>query len=317
MSVHNSAALPVPAEADGLRLDRFLLEQFPFTRFNDVQRWCRTGQIRLNGNRVKPNQRLEAGQEVRLPPFLAARHGNEGEGEKPALLPLTAKEREEVLSWMIYQDAQLIAINKPAGLPAQAGSGHVRSADRLLAMALNDIMPAGGRKQVRLLHRLDKVTSGVLLFATTRTAAEGVASQFRDRSMDKTYVAVVQGNLPEAAGVIRAPLMKEGTRIVVRPQGDSAETEYKVLGQPLAGFTTVQLHPKTGRMHQLRVHMAHLGCPMVGDVTYGWEGEIPAPWRAVGDNILLHAQSLTLKHPSTGESVTMTAPLPAYFPPLA
>ncbi|MDD9911982.1 MAG: RluA family pseudouridine synthase [Alphaproteobacteria bacterium] len=303
--------LIIPQDADGQRLDRWLLARYPQFRFGDIQKWCRTGQIRLDSKRVKGNERLKAEQKLRVPPQLA--YADEKETSIPTL---SATQRKNIESWILYEDDELVAINKPAGLPVQAGTGHERSADRLLLAYYEE------RFTPRLTHRLDKVTSGVLLFAKTRQSAEYITRQFKHREAKKTYMAIVEGAMlrPEGGqhmppmGAITDPLLRVGNRSVIdKQEGQEAVTQYEVLDSPASGCSFMKLQPKTGRMHQLRAHLAYVGVPIVGDDAYGWAGELLEEWQGLGKNIMLHAAELTVTHPTTNESITFTAPLPAYF----
>ena len=173
------------AEDAGQRLDKALLHMFPQLNFTAVNKLCRKGQIRLDGKRVKGNERIETGQVVKFPPVLAqqAEEGAE-EGRENAII-LTPAERKWLKGLILFQDEHLLIINKPAGVPVQAGSGHTRSLDRLMVELIEDAKP-------RLVHRLDKATTGTLVFALSRKAAAAMAYQFADRTTDKIYIFIVQ-----------------------------------------------------------------------------------------------------------------------------
>ena len=234
---------------------------------------------------------------------------------EPAPVRLTPHEIAFVRAMVIHEDAAILALDKPPGLSSQGGRGQVNTLDELLwAFA----RPGGARP--RLIHRLDRDTSGVILTARTKPAAGFLGKAMMVRRFEKTYVALLGGALPAAAGEIDAALRREdlGREAYMRvcaadhPDAETASTAWRVLaaGQ---GASLVELKPKTGRMHQLRVHMAHLGCPMLGDVRYGGAlmlGGEPVP------RLMLHAASLRFPHPDGGDK-TLEAPPPADFARLA
>ena len=301
----------VPAGEDGQRLERWLKKEFPHAKFGEIQRWCRTGQIRLDGKRVKASARMAEGQALRLPPFLLNH-----DADTSHIPTLTAKEIERIKSQIVYEDDAFIAYNKPAGLAAQAGTGNHRSVDRMLTAYAQQVMEKDPWTP-RLIHRLDKGTSGLLLIGKTRAAAEALATQFKKRETQKIYWAILHGQLPELEGEIEAPLFKdkELQKVVLNhPQGQHALTRFTVMDAPEPGFLGVEASPVTGRMHQLRAHFAAAGAPIVGDDKYGWEGDTPESVKFPAHALLLHAREITMKHPITGKELTLKAPAPDYFP---
>lgn len=282
---------------DGQRLDRLLMRLLPEIPFSSIQKACRKGEIRVNSGRVKGREKIKAGDLLRLPPYMTVT-----EGKLPEFPAVQLKKLAENI---LYEDENLVVINKPAGTPSQAGSGHEISMDRLLvSLAKNAYSP-------KLLHRLDKQTSGCLAFAKNRGAAALMGEKFKSREMKKTYLAIVHGNLPEKSGTIKLPLSKgEGAKgrekMCINPQGQPAVTHYKILNSK-GNYHLVEAMPETGRMHQIRVHLAENGAPIVGDGKYGgisFEGQ--------KNKLFLHAHQLNLTTLEE-KNIKITAPLPAHF----
>jgi RluA family pseudouridine synthase len=232
--------------------------------------------------------------------------------------PVRLSEAEIALvrSLVIFEDAAILALDKPAGLSSQGGRAQVNTLDELLWAFAKP-----GRERPRLVHRLDRDTSGVILTARTKPAAGFLGKAMMARRFAKTYVALVGGSLLEASGVMEAPLRREevGREAYMRlctpdhPDAEPALTRYRVLAGVSGGPSLVELAPETGRMHQLRVHLAGLRCPILGDTRYG--GALTAAGQAV-PRLMLHAQRLTFPHPEGGER-TLEAPWPADFRALA
>ncbi len=298
-------------EDAGQRIDKALLHMFPQLNFTAVNKLCRKGQIRLDGKRVKGNERIEVGQVVKFPPALTQQA--DAENNEEGLITLTPAERKWLKGLILFQDDHLLIINKPAGLPVQAGSGHTRSLDRLMVALVEDAKP-------RLVHRLDKATTGTLVFALSRKAAAMMASQFAERDTDKTYLAVVQGAPLESEGVIDFALKKttvaetgnERVRAVKNNKegmtGDEASTAYKRLARK-GHMQLIEAKPLTGRTHQIRAHFSTMGAPLYGDVKYGGD----AFKHGNKARMFLHAYRLSFAHPETGKAMTIKAPLPDYF----
>ena len=301
----------------GQRIDRWLKARFPSLGFGQLQKLLRKGEIRVDGRRAKPDTRLQAGAQVRLPPMLAALE-EAGKGRRPA--PLSAQEREFFDGLKLYEDEWLIVINKPSGLPVQGGSKTAMHIDRWL-MALEQELGA----RPRLVHRLDRDTSGVLVIAKSRQVAAALGKAFSSRSVRKIYWAVVhgvprpkQGLIEEALVKVRTPqgekmavasAVPEGARVLSEPQ--PAKTRHAVLqasDHPPAAW--VSLKPTTGRTHQLRVHMAHLGHPIFGDPRYGGLEGLP---EEVEKKLHLHARRISFEHPVSGGWLDITAPLPEHM----
>lgn len=301
----------VSADDDGIRLDRWFKRNLPQIGFGIVSKWARTGQIRVDGARAKPDDRLAAGQVLRVPP------GGEDSGRKPkAKRPLTEEEIAEAEAMVIAQTASAIVLNKPPGLATQGGSKTHKHVDGLLdAFAPDEDTP-----RPRLVHRLDKDTSGVLLIARTPGAAASYSKRFSGRSARKVYWALVVGVPDVAEGTIDAPLAKQpgtgGEKMHVDMEnGQSAKTRYRVVDKAGKKACWIELEPLTGRTHQLRVHLAAIGHPIVGDGKYG--GQDAFLTGTISRKMHLHARRLIISRPAgevgSGGKLDVTAELPEHF----
>jgi len=290
-----------PDEA-GMRVDRFLEAKFPGLSFSHIQRVIRKGELRVNGKRVDGKDRLAAGQSVRIPPLRLEpklAHGSEDD----------ARTRQLIKSMTLYEDADVLVLNKPMGLAVQGGSGMVKHVDGMLA-SLQD-----GDQRPRLVHRLDRDTSGCLLVAKTRFAASALAKTFRTRAARKIYWAVVAGVPKPKQGRISTFLAKderedESVMRIARHGEEGAShavTYYAVVETAARELAFVSLKPVTGRTHQLRAHMAHIGHPIVGDAKYfskeNWE--LPG---GIQNRLHLLARRIVVPHPRGG-TIDVTAPL--------
>ncbi|WP_020185761.1 RluA family pseudouridine synthase [Methylopila sp. 73B] len=313
-------AIPVRDAEEGLRLDRWFKERFPALAFGHLQKLCRTGQIRVDGARAKTATRLSAGMVVRVPPLKDESEGAEDEEgvAAPAVRKPSAsdKDAEFLRSITLYEDREVLVLNKPFGLAVQGGSGTVRHVDGMLA-ALTD---RSGQKP-RLVHRIDKDTAGVLVTAKTRLAASELARTFRSRAARKVYWALAPGVPRVKQGRISTYLAKgegdgpEGERMQVASHGDAgashALTYYAVVDQVGQKMAWLSLKPVTGRTHQLRAHCAHIGHPIVGDPKYfnieNWE--LPG---GIQNRLHLLARRLVIPLPS-GDMLDVSAPLPPHM----
>lgn len=308
------------------RLDRWLRRRFPQVKQGQIEKMCRKGEIRLDGGRVKPATRVAQGQEVRVPPL-----PDPGTAPLPRAPEISEADARMIRAAVIYRDEHIIALNKPPGLPVQGGSKQSRHVD-----GLAEALRFGREEKPRLVHRLDKDTSGVLLMARSRAAARQLTEAFRARDARKIYWALVAGVPTPRSGTLRWGLVKapghgaggEGEKMrCVHParlsevQGAKpAVTEFTVI-EALAGRASwVALVPVTGRTHQLRAHMAELGHPIAGDGKYGGSAQenLGDGWGAglggaLSRKLHLHARSLSLTHPATGKRLTLTAPLPEHM----
>ncbi|MBT0666835.1 RluA family pseudouridine synthase [Novosphingobium profundi] len=291
---------------EGARLDRWFKRHLPQVGFAMVSRWARTGQIRVDGKRADVDTRLTAGQVLRVPPGGEARPS----GKSPYKPRELSEEELELADQMVLtQDRAAIVLNKPPGLATQGGSGMKQHVDGLL----DAYAPKGPRP--RLVHRLDKDTSGVLLVARTPGSAAYFSKRFSGRTAKKIYWALVIGVPNINDGMIELPLAKQpgtgGEKMHVDEEnGQSARTRFRVLDRAGNRAAWVELHPLTGRTHQLRVHMAAIGHPIVGDGKYGGQDAFLSG--TISRKMHLHARRLIIEHPD-GAPLDVTAPLPEHF----
>ncbi|QFT76987.1 RluA family pseudouridine synthase [Erythrobacter sp. THAF29] len=300
----------VSDDDDGIRLDRWFKRNLPQIGFATVSKWARTGQVRVDGKRAKPEDRLKAGQVLRVPPGGEAKHKAPRRHRE-----LTADEIAEAKAMVIRETKSAIVLNKPPGLATQGGSKTTKHVDGLLdAFVADDETP-----RPRLVHRLDKDTSGVLLIARTPGSAASFSKRFSSRSARKVYWALVVGVPEVREGTIDAPLAKQpgtgGEKMHVDEEnGQSAKTRYRVVERAGQKAAWVELEPLTGRTHQLRVHMAAIGHPIVGDGKYG--GQDAFLTGSISRKMHLHARRLIISTPEnkgTGGKLDVTADLPPHF----
>jgi 23S rRNA pseudouridine955/2504/2580 synthase len=297
----------VSEDDDGIRLDRWFKRHLPEVSFNIVSRWARTGQLRLAGKRAVPGDRVEAGQEIRVPPLEAA--PSRPARAQPKRDPLTEDEEQFVREMVIYEDPGAFVLNKPPGLATQGGTKTHQHLDRLL----DGLAGEGGRP--KLVHRLDKDTSGALLVARSARAAGHFAKAFSGRTARKVYWAIVVG-VPDAdQGTIDAPLAKQpgtgGEKMHVSPEhGLPARTRWRVVDRAGNRAAWLELQPLTGRTHQLRAHMAAIGHPIVGDAKYG--GAEAFLTGGISRKLHLHARRIRIDAPDGG-AIDVTAELPPHF----
>ena len=307
MSAHEPRevrTLFVGAAEEGVRLDRFFKRRWPHLNHIQIQKLVRSGQIRVDGARAKADTRLAAGQQVRVPPLPSAPDPEE-KGR------LSDRDVAYARSLVLYEDEEVLALNKPSGLAVQGGTKTTRHIDRLLSAW------GEGMDRPRLVHRLDRDTSGVLLLGKTPAAAARLAGSFARRKAQKTYWAIVVGNPKPSEGVIEIPLIKKGLndRELVMPAdpkepgADPAETEYVTITRAAHRAAWMALRPHTGRTHQLRAHMLAIGHPILGDPKYSNEG---AAELSFGLKLLLHARRVSLPHPSSGQLI-LEAPVSPEF----
>ena len=300
-----------PGEA-GMRLDRWFKAHYPGLGFVQLQKLLRSGQVRVDGGRAKADTRVEPGQVVRIPPLGVDR---KGEGQLTAKTMRGQDDGDVLRKMLLHEDPKVFVFNKPAGLAVQGGSGVTRHVDDMLEAWRN----AKGEKP-RLVHRLDRDTAGVLVVARTRLAAMKLAEAFRARETKKVYWALVKGVPKKREDKISTWLVKEqtpdGDRVRVARHGeegaDHAVSHYRVVEQAGQTLSWLEMEPYTGRTHQLRVHAAHIGCPIIGDPKYF---EADTNWDFPGglqNRLHLHARRIVIPHPDKGV-IDVTAPLPPHM----
>ncbi len=296
----------VERDEAGIRLDRWFKLHYPGLGFGHLQKLIRSGQVRVNGARVAASARLAAGQEVRVPPLAAS-------DERAAPAPVRKRGDREVLeAAIVHEDAQVIVLNKPAGLAVQGGSGVTRHIDAMLATYSD----RRGQKP-RLVHRLDRDTAGVLVVARTRSAAAFLGQAFKARETKKIYWALVAGAPRRASGRISTYLARdegaERMRVASHgePGAEHALTHYAVADRAGQKLAWLVMRPVTGRTHQLRAHAAHIGHPIIGDPKYfnieNWE--LPG---GIQNRLHLLARHIVIPHPDGG-TLDVSAPLPPHM----
>lgn len=299
------------AEAeDNQRVDNFLTSRLKGLPRSRLYKLLRSGQVRVNGGRVKPSSRLHTGDEVRIPPVRLPTPGE--------IQPASSGQLQRLRNAVLFEDEALILLNKPAGMAVHGGSGISLG---LIELA-RQVWPKDSK--LELVHRLDRDTSGVLMLARTRQALLAMQEQLREHRMEKTYTALVNGKWPKATRVIDAPLernqLKSGERMVkVSGEGKAAESRFRILqpfkassvqGADLPATTLVAVQILSGRTHQIRVHSQLAGHSLIGDEKYGAREVNRAFAKAGLKRMFLHSSSLVFRHPLSGDRVEIDAPLP-------
>ncbi|MCT4552990.1 MAG: RluA family pseudouridine synthase [Alphaproteobacteria bacterium] len=300
---------------DGARLNRFFLKEFPGLTKSNLEKLLRKGQIRVNKGRVKSSFELSSGDEVKGPEFL-----NDFVEARENKISFDEKTMKEFKDSIIYQDESLLVVNKPSGLASQKS--------KFAKVALDEIAKAHD-ENLKLLHRLDKETSGLVMFARNLKAAKKFSEFFRESSIHKTYVACVSGTMPQESGQIKSFLYEDektgkqasksdisGIRREDRPKYKRSLTEFEVKDVVAGKLAFVELHPLTGRKHQLRVHMSDLECPILGDKKYSdinvkdFSEELRFN---IPENMFLHAWKVEFFHPILRKNVKLKADFPSHF----
>lgn len=294
----------VISDLAGMRLDRYLKSKIPGLPQSMIQKWVRKGLIKVNSKRCKADVRVIENDTVTCPTFVP-----ENWPVTKKVLELPAYVLKDFKAWIVHEDDDMLVINKPAGLAVQGGTGLKLHLDMIL-----DALEAQEGYKMRLVHRLDKETSGLLILAKNRTAAERLTQQFKDREISKFYVALVVGRPEFPSGEIDLPLSKgmtaSGERVITDTEdAREAITLYRVL-QTLEDLSLILLEPKTGRTHQLRAHCQYgLGTPILGDGKYGGKGAQPFGRE---EHIFLHSCKLVIPTPD-GKNLEITTKLPLHF----
>jgi 23S rRNA pseudouridine1911/1915/1917 synthase len=279
------------ADAAGERLDVFVARRMPSLTRARARKLIDEGRVTVAGQRAKPSLRLEAGQRVTV--------------EVPPPVDAVAV-AEDIALDILYEDADMLVVNKPAGMTVHPSPGHTsKTLVNAILAHCRDLSGIGGVLRPGIVHRLDRDTSGVIVVAKDDAAHNALAKQLKERSVEKTYVALVEGTPTPAEGVIDAPIARDPRnrqRMAIVDGGRASVTAYKLI-ERFAGMSMVEARPKTGRTHQIRVHLAAIGHPIIGDRIYGK----PSPLVA---RQFLHARRIVFAHPRTGERVEFEAPLP-------
>jgi 23S rRNA pseudouridine955/2504/2580 synthase len=302
----------VEADDAGARLDRWFKRHYPALGHGQLEKLLRTGQVRLDGKRAKAGDRISTGQLIRLPPQLQISHNaveNASTDSQPHRPQPSGRVRIEPESLVLHKDSSVLVLNKPSGLASQGGSGITEHVDGLL-----DLLKFEKKQRPRLVHRLDRDTSGILVVARTSPAAAALSESLRRRDAAKVYWALTKGVPHPPRGTIRSALAKEAIgreekMAMVEQDSEGARnavTDYAVMETAGGEFAWVAVKPVTGRTHQIRVHLASLGTPIVGDFKYG--GAEARGRGQIENRLHLHARSIDMAHPDGGR-LQVTAPL--------
>ncbi|MFC7290093.1 RluA family pseudouridine synthase [Hirschia litorea] len=303
--------IPVSESEDDVRLDRWLKRRFPGLTQGQVEKLLRKGEVRVDGARAKSNTRLQAGQSVRIPP-MPSTEGGKKHAEKDDEPYVSPRDAELIKSFILYEDEDVYVLNKPSGLAVQGGTKTLRHVDGMAAA-----LTRPGQDKPKLVHRLDKDTSGLLVLAKTAASAAEMSAHFRSRSLDKIYWAVIIGVPNPTEGELRGWMNKstgadkELMTAGVHGQKGAvfAVTDFKVVANAGQRASWVALKPSTGRKHQLRYHMSEIGHAIIGDNKYTCDRETPT---GVGGGLHLHARALRLPR-RHGPDVEIVAPLPDHM----
>ncbi len=289
--------LKVKPEDDGMRLNRWFLKYYPQLPLARLQKLLRTKQIKVDGKKAEVSLKLASGQEVRIPPMDDKPEGRE-KGK------ISAKDGAFIQSLVVYKDENIIVLNKPSGLAVQGGTNTTRHVDGML-----DALRFGKEETPRLVHRIDKDTSGLLVLARDRKNAEALTKAFKEHNLQKTYLALVKGCPKKMSGQIKVPLEKVGEKSSVVAEGKKAITDYRVLDSLGNKFALIEAQPLTGRTHQIRAHLEYIGTPIVGDDKYF--GDKREKFADMKDKLYLHAYKIDLSGIYKGK--VLKAEMPQHF----
>lgn len=266
---------------DGMRLNRWFMKYYPKLSLGHLQKLLRTKQIKVDGKRAETSLKLIAGQEVRIPPL------HLDEAPMHSTNKISKKDADFIRSLVIYKDDNIIVLNKPSGIAVQGGTNTSFHIDGML-----EALCFGEEEKPKLVHRIDKDTSGILVLARNRKTADNLTKAFREHKLQKTYITLVRGCPKKMQGEIKAPLEKVGEKVMVSDGGKPAHTLYEVIDNVGEKFALVSASPLTGRTHQIRAHMEYLGTPIVGDAKY--YGKERQRFANIADKLHLHAYKIDL-----------------------
>ena len=324
--------ITVTAEDAEQRLDRFLKRRYDHLLQGQIEKWCRKGELRLDGARCKASTRISEGQELRMPPRpVVTQPPYSDVGKKRTSARVSDADTRLIQGAVIYKDGDLLVLNKPAGIPTQGGSKQTRHID-----SLSEALRFGYEEKPRLVHRLDKDTSGVLLLARSRKIAHDLTQAFRHRATRKIYWAAVAGVPAPKLGSIKYGLRKAGIRgargerekmetihprdVISTEGAKRAQSDYVVVRALAKRAAWVALEPITGRTHQLRAHMTAIGHPIIGDGKYGGSGQenLGEGWGAqlggmISRKLHLHARFIQFEHPRLRKRVSFSVDLPPHM----
>ena len=290
--------IKIKPEDDGIRLNRWFLREYPSLSLSRLQKLLRTKQIKVDGKRAETSTRLESGQELRIPPL-----DNEKAEKKENVL--SNKDIDFITSMVIYKDSNIIVLNKPSGLAVQGGTNTTKHIDGLL-----DALKFENSEKPKLVHRIDKDTSGILLLARNRKFADILTKAFREHGLQKIYLALVRGCPDKLEGTINLSLEKIGEKMQVVKGGQKAITEYKVLDKAAKKYALVEARPLTGRTHQIRAHLEAISTPILGDDKYFGKSRLRL--QEVADKLYLHAYKIDLSS-IYNKGFIIKAELPKHF----
>lgn len=274
--------IKVSSDEDGMRLDRWLLKKHPSLGIGQINKLLRTKQIKLDGKKAEANTRITEGQDVRIPPLSA-------EEKQEKSNQISKNDEKRILEMVIYKDDDIIIINKPSGLAVQGGTNTDKHIDMML-----DALNFGNQERPKLVHRIDKNTSGLLVLARNRKTAELLTAKFRDHDVTKTYLALCIGKPKKNSGEIKTPI-----------DDKPAITQYKLL-ENIGNFSLIEAKPLSGRTHQIRIHLTSIGCPILGDDKY-FLGKTRQKFLGFDDKLHLHAFKIELS------DLSIKAKLPKHF----
>jgi len=281
---------------DGMRLNRWFMKYYPKLSLGHLQKLLRTKQIKVNGKRAETSLKISAGQEIRIPPL----HLDEATARRTSD-KISPQNTDFIRSLIIYKDDNIIVLNKPSGIAVQGGTNTSFHIDGMLEALRFD-----QEEKPKLVHRIDKDTSGILVLARHRQTADILTKAFREHKLPKTYITLVRGCPQKLSGEIKAPLEKIGEKVMVTDHGKPAHTLYQVLDNTGEKFALIMVSPLTGRTHQIRAHMEYLGTPIIGDSKY--YGQERQRFANISDKLHLHAYKIDLSI-LYNKKMIITAPL--------